>query len=227
MAARPVGGIADATLAHHFVGDHEGMDGAAVKGVVNQERPIHQGFDDRQFGEYFRLFLGKGDQAAPGCAGPVKQRDVPCWDRGKRPLWVDAQPVRQVGPAERQPAQSVVARPPIKPARAVLQLQGMGQVRFLGLLRFLLHECIGVLRITPGGSQQQAAVSRVFVQQAVDEFQAERHRRAYQFGIVVRRERCAALRNGVADVVNRKLAHRTSAESQRQCRQHYAHLCRI
>jgi hypothetical protein len=140
------------------------------------------------------------------------------------PPRIGAQPALEFGPVQGQPAQAVIARPPVHAPRAIFQLRGPGQVVRFGFLGLLLQERIGVLGKAARRRQQQAPVIRALGQQALDQLETERGGCPDQLGVVVGGERGAPLGDRVADAVHGELAHRASAEREQRCRQHQAAL---
>ena len=67
------------------------------------------------------------------------------------------------------------------------------------------------MREAAGAGEQQAAMFRTLLEQALDQLQAERGGGAHQLRVVVRSERGAVVRERVADVAHRVLPGRASA----------------
>ncbi len=110
------------------------MKGPVAEPLVQFQRALHHGLDDRQVGNQVRVVFGVGDGGGPGGAGPVEQRHV--LDRGQadRLFRGGAQGGAEAAMPDLEPAQAVIARPQIKPPRP--PAQGLRRRQVL-VLRFL------------------------------------------------------------------------------------------
>src|SRR5882672_190148 len=115
-----------------------------------------------------------------------------------------------------QPSKAVIASAQIEPACPGTQGGGFRQIATFNLIRLLLRESISVWGEPAGRGEEQAAMTRAFRQEALDELEAERQGGLDQLGIVIGREGGTAVRQGVAELVNRDLLNGAPAAGRQQ-----------
>jgi len=150
------------------------MDRAAVERFIQLHRAVDQRLHNGLVGEKCRLAFRDGNGRAPRCSRPIQEGHITALGRFQRLARLAMKPLNDSLVADLQPTQRVVTRSQVKLAGTVAQGRCRRQVLCFQFVGILLDEGIRVLREAAGSRQQQAAMLRRFLQQALNQLEAER-----------------------------------------------------
>ena len=164
------------------------MDGAGIEAFVEDQRAVDQRLHQRHLRDRRGIALGHPDQRTPGNGCPVQRRHVlgPGTCQGRTAILV--QLLADTRMRHFQAAQTVVAGTHVQQAGAAELGPGLRDILVFQLLAVHLDVGISVLGVAPRRGGEQRGVTRLLLQQAVHQLEAERRGGTDQLGIVVRGE---------------------------------------
>ena len=216
MPPRPRNRIPGPALSRQFIADQHLVNRPRAKRLVQLGHAINQRFHDELVGEDFRIVLRYADQRAPTGGRPIRQRHVRFSELRHRRLGRRAQRSLQTRMRRFETAQPVISGPRVELARPQSQRRGRSEILLFHFVRILRHERKRVLRKAARRRQQQPRMIGRFGEQALDQFQTERHGAADQLRIIIAGKGRPRTGQRIAELVDGELANRTARAGDRQ-----------